>query len=236
MLINGSHRIELEPAFILHRWPYRNTSLIVEFFTEKYGRFAAVARSARGPQSRYKGILMPFTPMLVSWSGKHELKILNHAELAGAPCPLDDQALLCGFYLNELLMRLLEREEAYAHLFSFYQKTLGALLNRLNIESALRCFEKQLLHELGYGIPIYADAETEMPIEADAHYRYIPENGFIRCEELEDTMVFSGKCLIALQREQFDEAYLLKEAKYLMRLALSRHLGKKPLKSRELLV
>lgn len=146
-----NQRVMLEPAFILHRRPYRNTSLILDLFTKYHGRLSVVARSARGLKSRYRGVLQLFTPLLVSFSGKTELKSLGQVELTDTTYALEGQALLCAFYLNELLQRLLLQEDPYPDLFEDYQLNLMILEKKQKIQANLRYFEKRLLDQLGYG-------------------------------------------------------------------------------------
>ncbi|WP_040933689.1 DNA repair protein RecO [Coxiella burnetii] len=227
-------RVALEPAFILHRRPYSNTSLILELLTPNHGRVCALARSARGLKSRYKGKLELFSPLLISWSGRSDLKFLGDVEANGMPYLLEGEALLCGFYLNELLIRLLHHDDPYLRLFHHYQNTLEKLVNG-RLEATLRCFEKQLLDELGYGLPLSCDVEMKLPFKPDQFYQYLPDRGFLLCEKSEERDVFSGKSLLALQEESFSDESSLKEIKYLMRLTLNRLLGKKLLKTRELL-
>lgn len=220
-------RIELEPAFVLHRRPYSNSSWIVELFTPNHGRVAALARSARGPRSRYKGSLELFSPLLISWYGRRELKTLGNIELRSAPYFLSANSLSCGFYLNELLLRLLHREDPHNNLFYAYEKTLRTIMEPHSQEVGLRYFEKQLLQELGYGLP-WVDGEGD--------YRYLPDRGFVLSEySVNNPIVFSGSMLMAFQQEKLAEKEHLQQAKQLMRLVLSQHLGEKPLKSRELL-
>lgn len=229
-------RILLEPAYVLHRRPYSNTSLIVELLSLNHGRVSVMARSARGLKSRYKGKLELFSPLLVSWVGRRELKSLGDIELNGRLMLLNGDTLLCGFYLNELLMRLLHRDDPYPNLFKVYKNTLQRLSNGGDLEKLLRCFEKTLLHELGYGLPLNREIETGLPIESDQYYHYIPDRGFLRSQKNDSRLaIFSGNSLIALRKEQFTEAQALKEIKRLMRIAIGRHLGSKPLQSRELL-
>lgn len=229
-------KINLEPAYVLHRRPYRDTSLIVELFTLNHGRVSVVARSARGLKSRYKGKLEMFSPLLVSWVGRHELKTLGNIEMRTMSAPLSDQALLCSFYLNELLMRLLQREDPCPNLFHCYEQTLQKVKIDECLQLSLRCFEKKLLHELGYGLPLTKEMDTNQIIHPKSYYRFVPERGFIRCEK--DTArgdVFSGVSILALQNENFQDDFSLKEAKRLMRMVLSQHLGNKPIKTRELM-
>lgn len=228
-----THRVVLEPAFVIHRRPYSNTSLILEFLTLHYGRVSALARSARGLKSRYKGRLELFFPFLISWSGRTDLKFLGKVELNGMPYLLEGKSLLCGFYLNELILRLLHPDDPDNYLFYHYKNALNQL-SKGDIEASLRSFEKRLLEQLGYGLPLEYDVERNTPFEEDKFYQYIPEQGFLLCKKSRELNVFSGKSLLALRGEIFFNVDLLKEMKRLMRLALGRLLGKNLLKTWEL--
>ena|SRR3990167_7087037 len=225
-----SNRIQLQPAFVLHTRPYSNTSLLIELYTEHYGRVAVMARSARGQKSRYRGKLQLFYPLLVDWSGRGELKTLGNVEFYAMPYNLSGQALMCGFYMNELLMRLLQRDDPYPILFQYYNQALHELNASISILQILRCFEKRLLERLGYGLPL-------RNIRTELYYQYIPDHGFVPYQGVgKEVEIFSGTCLTALQREEFTNDAMLLEMKRLMRLVISHHLGSKPLKSRELLL
>ncbi len=229
-------RVSLEPLFILHSRPYSNTSLILDCLTRRYGRLSIMARSARGLKSRYKGMLQLFSPLLASWTGARELKNLGAVERQGAIYRLEGQALICGFYLNELLQRLLQREDPYPNIYALYQSTLNALEQNTDPRPALRCFEKNILQCLGYGLPLHYESQSREPIEPDRYYQFVPERGFLGCDPQHDNhWVFSGHTLLSLSQELFDEV-ALSESKRLLRLVLSRYLGPKPIKSRELLV
>lgn len=220
-------RVLLEPVFVLHTRPYQNSSLIVELLSMRHGRVAAIARSARGPKSRYKGCLQNFSPLLASWSGRRELMGLNHVESRGLAYQLSGQSLLSAFYLNELLLRLLPRDDAYPQIFADYQTTLGSLESTNELQISLRRFEKRLLEHLGYGM--------SFDVVPQAFYQWLPDQGFLRCEQSAATdRIFSGSSLLALQNENWDNPEDLVAAKRLMRLVLARHLGPRPLKSREL--
>ena len=227
-------RVVLEPAFILHKRPYSNTSLIIELLTLNHGRVSILAQSARGLKSRYRGGLDLFFPLLVSWAGRNDLKYLGDVELNGMPYLLEGESLLCGFYLNELLMRLLHHDDPYHHLFRSYQAALNQLING-HLETILRRFEKRLLEELGYGLPLQCEVKSNIPIKADQFYQYHPEQGFLLCEKSEEKDIFYGKSLLALREEKFSDDESLRDIKRLMRITLGQLLGKKPLKSRELL-
>lgn len=246
-MTTNTQRVNLESAFVLHRRPYRNTSLIVDLLTRQHGRVTVVARSARGPKSRYRGVLECFSPLLVSWSRRGEMGALSQVESAARSYQLSGHALPCGFYLNELLTRLLHRDDPHPGLFDYYQQGLQALEQGQAIQPSLRRFEKYLLAELGYGLVLQKTAHTHEPIIAEGYYQYIPDEGFIAvlAEQITDQVVkqaniFSGRSLLALANDQLtDEAVVgettLRDAKRLMRMVLSRHLGDKPLKTRELL-
>jgi DNA repair protein RecO (recombination protein O) len=229
-------RVALQPAFILHRRPYRDTSLLLEAFSRDYGRFGLVARGVRRPRSRLKGMLQPFTPLLLSWSGKGELMTLVAAEESEPPRVLPSARLLSGFYVNELLLRLLQRHDPHAGLFGAYERVLEDLASTVNEESALRVFEKQLLAELGYGLLLDAEARTNRPIEPQSAYRYVLEQGPVAADQSPVGIEISGKGLLALRFEIFDDTDVLREAKRLTRAAIGVHLQGRPLKTRELLI
>lgn len=220
----------LEPVFVLHHRPYQNSSLIVDFFSLHHGRVSAVARSARGPKSRFKGYLQLFSPLLASWRGKRELMNLNHLELTGLPYQLAGESLWCAFYLNELLLRLLPKDDPYPEVFIDYQDTLKALEVAINgVSPPLRRFEKRLLDRLGYGLSF-------SQINSAESYQWLPEQGFSCCDPAQSGgFVFSGRSLLALQLEQWEHPEDLSAAKRLLRAMLAQHLGPRPLKSRELL-
>ncbi len=229
-------KVLVEPAFILHSRPYRNTSLIIEVFTQNHGRQSIVARSARGHKSRFKGNLQPFVPLFLSYSGQHELKNLIAAELSATPYDLIGNNMMCGFYLNELLVRLLHKGDEHHKVFHSYTQTLQALNDQQQVEIVLRIFEKNLLIELGYGLNLSYEVNTRQPIEPAAHYRFIPEQGFILLHQPAATDdVFEGASIIALREEVWSCSRELMAGKRLMRYALSYYLGGRPLKSRECL-
>lgn len=225
------HQIDLEFVYILHTRSYSDTSLIVELMSQTHGRVSTLARSARGPTSRYQGKLQLFTPMLASWSGRYELKNLGTIELDGIPHQLDRTPLFCGFYLNELLMRLLHKEDPYPRVFELYRQSLLHLEKNHSIAPTLRLFEKKLLDELGYGLPLTQEAETRLSIHTDRFYRYKHRDGFFPCDPT-DPHCFSGVDLLSIAAERFESDATLSAAKRLMRYVLSDLLGNKLLQSR----
>ncbi len=228
--------VTLAPAFILHRRPYRNTSVLLEALVKNHGRIGLVARGVRSQRSRLKGILQPFRPLLLSWSGKGELLNLNHGEEAGAAIPICSARMLSGLYVNELLLRLLARQDPHPSLFEFYTQALHALTETTSEEPALRVFEKHLLRELGYGLLLDTDALNAKPLDPASDYRYILEQGPVVAAQTRIGIPVSGKTLLALQREELDDPQVLREAKRLNRAAIAMHLQGRPLRTRELFI
>jgi DNA repair protein RecO (recombination protein O) len=227
-------RVEREPAFVLHTRDYRETSLIVEVFTRHYGRLGLIAKGAKRPKSGQRGVLRPFQPLLVSWMGKGELATLTGTEAAGASLGLTGQSMFCGFYVNELLMRLLHRHDAHENLFDVYGSTLRELKDDPGGERTLRLFEKHLLRELGYALILDREAGSSRPISPDCIYRYDPERGPVPAGEGRDGVQVRGATLLALDEGTLADPDDLRELKHLMRSVLAVHLGGKPLHSRRL--
>lgn len=233
-------RMQTQPAFVLHTRSYSETSLLLEVFTSQHGRLGLIAKGARRPASRLRAVLAPFQPLLIGWSGRGELMILTGAEPDGAEYGLQGEVLYCGFYLNELLMRLLHRHDPHEQLYTVYRETLATLVGVTSrYEVALRLFEKRLLRELGYGLMLEHDVTDRSPIVADALYEYIPERGPIRIRHPElnarsQGVRVRGASLLALANDDLSEPRALREAKALMRTLLAPHLGDRPLHSRHL--
>ncbi len=232
-------RVQQQPAFILHQRHYSETSLLLDAFTPNYGRIGLIAKGARRPRSRLQGILRPFQPLLIGWSGRGELAVLTGAETEGPDFAIDRQALYCGFYMNELLMRLLHRHDPHEALYTCYRSSLSALRADKTNEAILRVFEKHLLREIGYGLVLDHDIGDNSAIRADALYDYIPERGPVRVANPDlntrhKGIRLRGASLLALANETLDDLTTLREAKNLMRTILTRHLGDKPLYSRRL--
>lgn len=228
-------RITLHPAHILHHHPYRETSVIVELFTQHHGRIAAVAKGIRKPNSRTRSLLQPFNSLLVSWQGKGDLKTLTHFEPESTAVLLQGDCLLSAFYLNELLVRLLQKEDPHPALYTLYHQTLSEFHQGQLHEKTLRIFEKTLLEELGYGLQLQYDFSTNQPFVMEHDYYFYPDQGFKRWEDANNTssLVFSGKSLLAIAAGDWNDE-ILRDAKRLMRLALAPLLGTKPLHSRKL--
>lgn len=215
-------------AFFLHTRPYRETSLLVDVFTAESGRLSAVMRGGR----RAKGSTAQlFQPLLIGIAGSAELKTLRAAEAAGMALMLKGTALFSAFYLNEILIRLLPREEPQHALFVAYANTLGQLADNTDPAALLRAFECRLLESLGYGIDFIHDSDSGEPVAESFSYDFHPERGFTRSRGLH---ALSGAVLCQLAAGNFAEPQAASAAKRINRLALARLLGNKPLKTREL--
>jgi len=166
-----------EAAFILHQYQWKETSLVVEAFTRQSGRVALVARGARRPASASRGVLRAFEPLELSWFGKGELRTLHGVERVGGFPFLQGAALMCGFYLNELILRLLPRDDPHESLYEAYEVTLRQLAQDPDAQPALRRFEKFLLQELGYALPLEIEVESGAPVEPEGQYHYVIERG-----------------------------------------------------------
>jgi len=228
-------QIVLQPAFVLHRRPYRDTSLLLEAWTPEQGRLGLIARGVRTRRSRWQGLLQPFQPLLLSGSGKGELLTLTVAEEAGRPLTPPPPRWLSGLYANELLLRLLPRYDPHPALFAAYQTVLEALAGPAAEESALRIFEKRLLAELGYGLLLDAEADSGAPIVAGNVYRYVLERGPYSATRTNGGILISGQSLLALRQERLVDAEVLRETKRLTRAALGLYLQGRPLRTRQLL-
>ena len=227
-------RVADEPAFVLHHHVYGETSLLLEILSRQHGRLGLIAKGARRPKSVLRATLIPFQLLAVNFSGRGELPTLSNAEPLAPAAPLAGEALYCGLYLNELLMRLLHRHDPHERLFQSYAKALQDLAKNTNLESALRLFEKRLLDEIGYGLVLDHSVDNGLPVQAEAHYRYLPERGPVAAEISDDGVPVSGHCLLALAREQLDDESVRHEAKRLLRALLARQLGTRPVFSRRL--
>lgn len=229
-------RHHAQPAFVLHAYPFRETSLIVEAFSRDQGRVALVARGARRPRSALRGALLPFQPVLLSWSGKRELRTLVGAERQGSHTPLKGQALICGFYLNELLLKLTPRDDPHERLFSAYEGTLAALADGGEQAAALRRFELALLRELGYGVILDRDVGRDEPVARDHTYVYVVERGPVSVGAAPGNGVeLSGQTLIDMQSGTFDRSTTQQQSKALMRALIDHYLGNQLLHTRQLL-
>jgi DNA repair protein RecO (recombination protein O) len=228
-------RADHEPGYVLHTYPYKETSLIVELFTRRFGRVALLARGARRPRSAMRGVLLSFHPLRVSWSGSAELGNLISAEWAGALQPLAGQGLMCGFYVNELVMRLLPREDPHEELFERYTQALRGLASGEPPAAVLRSFEKRLLAELGYAPLLDKDAASHA-IDPDALYVYEPERGPLPASgPRSGALMVRGKTLLDVAADDYSSAQTRDEARSLMRALIAERLHGQVLHTRSVL-
>lgn len=224
---------------MLHTRPYRNTSLLVDFFTYDYGRLTAIAKGARQKRPRFSGAIRPFTPVTISLSGMKELKTLIHIETASTIVPLVGRQIFCGLYLNELIQRVLQPYDAHYEVYEGYELALRELVS-LELEIPLRKFEFMLLNEIGYGINFSEDCGTGESIVSGRTYVFDPNAGFSQLEQLNQgspvfhKVTFQAEEIFAVGRLAMESPQCRLAAKKIARLALAPRIGNRPLKSREL--
>ena len=232
-------RADHEPGYVLHTYPYKETSLIVEAFTHRHGRVSLLARGARRPRSAMRGVLLAFHPLRLGWSGSAELSNLMQAEWGGALQPLAGRGLMCGFYLNELILRLLPREDPHEALFDAYGDALARLSGGDAFPAVLRSFEKRLLAELGYAPVFDRDALTGAPVEPASSYVYEPDRGPVRAQSHGDrggNLFVSGRTLLDLAADDYTRSETRDEARYLMRALIGQRLHGQVLHTRNVLM
>lgn len=223
-----TRRVQDEAAFVLQTWPWKETSLLVELMTLHHGKVVVVARGAKRPGSQFRGLLSSFIPLKVSYHGQNEVKSLSKVQWLGGYLPLEGEALFAGFYVNELLVRLLPREDAMPALFASYVQALKALAGDSNIhERALRVFEGELLEDLGYGLPdemksVVWTAGEIVPFEVGTVYA-------------DDAIVIDAAMLAKLKKKDFTESATLSFAKKLYRAMIAQYVGDKPLNTRRIM-
>jgi DNA repair protein RecO (recombination protein O) len=230
---------EIYDGYVLHRRPYRETSLIVDFFTLQNGRVSAVAKGARSSKSDKKSLLQPMQSLNFELSGRSQLRNLGRVESNARSSVLSQTSLFCVFYVNEILNRALPEAEGFTRLFKQYELTLRNLeglskddATLTELEPVLRNFEFVLLEELGYLPDFEYDHQNERPIASDKSYTLLNEIGF--CEsDSQQSHAISGAAIIDLKQEIWHRDSL-KAAKLISRIALRPVLGDKPIKSREL--
>ena len=227
-----------QPGYVLHSYPYQETSLIVEMFTREFGRVGMVAKGAKRPHSPLRSVLMPFHAVTLDWSGKSDLKTLRTAEWRGVFRLLKGRALICGFYLNELLLKLLHRDDPHDTLFDVYEETLNALLDNNDHAAVLRCFEKRLLRELGYALILDHDTASQCPLDANRQYRYIIDRGPVPADVRQpgSGLELLGQTLIDMNNDHYTSHVTQQQGKSLMRALIGHYLGNQTLHSRQLLI
>ena len=233
--MNGRQRIDGQQSFLLHSYPYSETSLVLDVFSRQHGRLPLLARGARRPRSALRGVLIGFQLLELGWFGKGEVKTLARAEWLGGMPLLQGRCLLLGYYLNELLLKLLQREDAHPGLFDAYAAALAALANGASDAPELRRFEKSLLKEIGYGLTLDRDAQGS-PVVAERRYVYLIERGPQEAGADTGLPSFMGKTLLDLAADDYADPLTLMESKRLMRQLMTHQLDGKILQSRRVLM
>lgn len=230
-------RVAEQPAFVLHSYPYRETSLIVDVLTRDHGRLALVAKGAKRPHSALRGVLQTFQPLLLSWSGKSEVRTLTGAEWVGGMLPLSGEALLCGFYANELLVKFCAREDPQPSLFNHYVVTLTRLAHGEPAVQVLRSFERVLLRETGYALAL-SRTVGRRSVEAERLYVFDPERGVRYADDDVPSHwpVIAGQTLLDMEQDDYHRAQTVAQSKTLMRFLLNTYLGGTPLATRQILI
>ncbi|MDS0808683.1 DNA repair protein RecO, partial [Burkholderia cenocepacia] len=230
-------RVAEQPAFVLHSYPYRETSLIVDVLTRDHGRLALVAKGAKRPHSALRGVLQTFQPLLLSWSGKSEVRTLTGAEWVGGMLPLGGDGLLCGFYANELLVKFCAREDPQPPLFNHYVLTLTRLAHGEPAVQVLRSFERVLLRETGYAMALNRTV-ARRAVEPERRYVFDPERGVRNADDDVPSHwpVITGQTLLDMEQDDYHRAQTVAQSKTLMRFLLNTYLGGTPLATRQILI
>jgi DNA repair protein RecO (recombination protein O) len=236
----------MDRGYVLHSYPYKETSLILQVWTRMHGRMGMVAKGARRPRSSSRAVLVPFQPLELEWFGRGELRTLKSAEPAAPATPLAGEALMSAFYMNELLLKLTTREDPHEALFEAYDEAIGALraLSRTAprgaqapaLEPILRRFELGLLRELGYALELAHEMPGGAPIAAEREYWYVVERGPVAAPQGQEppfnAVRLQGSTLVDLERGRFEDATTVAQAKQLMRLLITHSLHGQELSTR----
>jgi len=208
-LATNKHRIHDEAAFVLHRYDWSESSLILEVFTRHHGRVVLAAKGVKRPSSQFRPVLLPLQPLRIGYSGEAEVRTLKSAEWVGGHIMPQGEALLAGYYLNELLMRLLARDDAHPRLFDVYAQVVHILADGHDgmTAPALRAFELLLLRDLGVLPDLSSQTLTLSSLSPDTDYCLLPEAG-LRTASDQERASLSGQHWLALQAALDDEARL----------------------------
>lgn len=228
-------------AWLLHSRPFRDTSLLLDFLTFEQGRVSAIARGARTQKGKGRSTLQPFTPLRIALVGNNELRTLQSAEAAAPALLLQGERLFAGFYLNELLVKLLHGHEPEPQVYAAYAQALARLAAADAVEPVLRNFELLLLEALGYGLQFDYDAESGEPLDAEGWYYLQADSGFVRQlqaplseSEALRAGLYPGGELLKIAAADFAADATRRQAKRLLRQVLHQHLGGKEIASRQL--
>ncbi len=243
----AARRISDEPAFVLHRYDWSETSLILEVFTRHHGRLALVAKGVKRPSSSFRPILLPLQPLHLAFGGDAEIKTLKAAEWQGGHVMPTGDALMSGYYLNELLLNLLAREDPHPALFDLYASAVAVIASEHGeaLESALRAFELLLLREIGLLPLLDAQTMTLLVLHPLQRYSLVPEGG-LRQASASDRASLNGAQWTTLQqvlgeRVPFTSvlracAEVATELKPQLRTLLNYHCGVSTLRTRQVMI
>jgi DNA repair protein RecO (recombination protein O) len=235
-VVSKGVRIASQPGFVLHSYPYKETSLIIDVFSRDYGRVALVAKGAKRPHSQLRNVLQTFQPLSMGWSGKSDIRTLISAEWVGGMLPLEKSGLLCGFYLNELLVKFLVRDDPHPALFDHYVSTLNQLAHHEPAPIVLRKFEQALLSESGLIADLSYCTVSKAKVIAEKHYVIDPEMGARPARTADHMPQILGQTLLDMQAGEYQDATTQSQSKILMRYLLAHHLHGIPLNTRQILI
>ncbi|WP_263078792.1 DNA repair protein RecO [Endozoicomonas sp. Mp262] len=226
-------------AWLLHRRPYKESSVIADFLVENHGRVAMVVKGARKGRSLRSTLLQPFSQVAINWRGKGELKTLTTIESVQG-YRLDGDGLLCGFYLNELLLRAVLQGQPDEGIAALYATVIEQLASGQLLEPALRFFELELLDLLGYLPSLTHEADTGRPLSAKKNYCFQAGVGLVPLDDsagIPDSRYgYQVAALKALDARDFTDSAFYPVFKRFTRQALTMVIGDRPLKSRELFI
>ena len=225
-----------QPGFVLHSYPYKETSLIIDVFSRQYGRIALVAKGAKRPHSQLRGVLQTFQPLTLSWSGKSELQVVTAAEWVGGMLPLEKNGLICGFYLNEIIVKLLHRDDPQPLLFDAYVSTINQLAHNQPAQIVLRQFELSLLESAGVVGDLSYCGPQRQRVVADQHYVVDPLAGVMPAYLQDHFPIVLGKTLLDMQAGDYSSSITQQQSKLVMRTLLAHHLHGAPLHTRQILI
>ena len=230
-------KVNLEPAWLLHSRNYQESSLLLELFSRQHGRVGVVARGVRRSKKGRQGLLQPFCPLLCSWISHGDLGVLTDVERrVGLEATLPRSLIASGFYLNELLLRLLPRDDPNPQLFATYEQAISAIQKGDPLAHCLRRFELDLLSALGYGLQLTHEADNERVVASDDLYNYQIETGPLPTRlGSSSPLCVHGATLLALHSGVFETSQQRREARQMMATVIKHYLGGEEPRSRSLL-
>ena len=233
--MSSKKRVLKQPTWILHQRPYRDTSSIIDIFTRDFGRVSIIAKGGRSPKSKFRGLLRPFFPIKLSWYSGKNLGNLVEIDVLGKPYNLIGDSLLSAYYLNELILKFLFKDDPQVEIFDLYSRTILNLIETGDIATELRKFELEFLKLIGYGLNLEFEAVTHLPVRDNLFYEYNPGIGLVVSDKKNDQYVFSGTDINAINQGDFQEKKTVKSANRLLKSIINFHLDGRRLKTRRVL-